>query len=89
MIYLYVKQKIEDFDRWYQVFKSHKDSQLKAGLKNLKLLKVMDEPNTIICLFEVGNIESARAFTNAPQISDIRNEAGVVGMPEVLFLEEF
>ena len=52
MHYLYVKHKVEDFDKWYAVFKSHEKSQEEAGFGKLKLLRDMSDANTIILIFE-------------------------------------
>jgi hypothetical protein len=44
------------------------------------------EENTIICLFSMDDIESAKAFTEAPEAGKARQESGIIGTPEVLFL---
>ena len=55
MPYLYVKQKVGDFEKWYTVFKSHEPAQKEAGLKDLKLFKDSDDENTIICMFRIDS----------------------------------
>jgi hypothetical protein len=88
MPYLYVKQKVRNFNDWHRVFKSHEGSHKDVGLKDLKLLRDANDETTIVCLFYVDDIESARAFTEAPEAEDAQLEAGIIGIPEILFLEE-
>lgn len=88
MAYLYVRQRVADFDHWYKIFKSHAQAQREAGLKNLQLLRDVADQNIIVCIFEVENLEKARAFTEAPEASIAQKESGIIGEPEVLFLEE-
>ena len=51
MPYLFVRQKVEDFDRWHDVFRSHGEAQKEAGLKDLQLLRDVSDPDTVVCLF--------------------------------------
>jgi len=88
MPYLFVKQKVEDFDKWYAVFKSHEEAQKEAGLKDLKLLRESKDANTIICFFYIENHESAKKFTEAPEASDALVASGIIGIPEVMLLDE-
>ena len=41
-----------------------------------------------MCIFKVDDIEKAKSFTEAPQVSDEQNESGKIGAPEVFFLNE-
>ena len=50
MPYLYVKQKVADFDKWYSVFKSNEKAQQEAGFTELQLLRDVADPNIIVLL---------------------------------------
>lgn len=88
MPYLLVRQKVEDYNKWYKVFKSHEEAQINAGLKDLQLLQDASDPNTIVCIFRIDDLEKARAFTQAPQAIEAQTQSGVIGKPEVLLLNE-
>ncbi len=62
MPYLLVKQYVEDFEKWYNVFKSHDDVQKEAGLKDLQLLRDNSDANTIVCIIKVNDIEKAKSL---------------------------
>ena len=88
MPFLYVKQTVEDFDKWYTIFNSHSGAQQDAGLKDVQLFKDNADPNIIVCLFKVDDIEKARAFTESPEAENAKGESGMIGEPEVLWLNE-
>ena len=88
MKYLYVKQKVEDFVKWYDIFKSHEKAQKEAGLKDLQLFRDEADPNTVICLFRVEDINKAKAFTRAPEAEEAQEQSGMIEPPEVLYLDK-
>ncbi len=88
MNYLFVRQKVEDFDKWYAVFTSHAEAQRQAGLVDLQLLRDVSDPNTIVCFFRVEDLEKARAFTGSPDAEDAQVDSGIIGTPDVLWLGE-
>jgi len=88
MPYLFVRQRVADFDQWYSVFRSHAEAQKEAGLKDLQLLRDAADPNIIVCFFTVEDIDRARAFTEAPQASEAQKESGVIGDPDIIWLDE-
>ena len=88
MPYLVVKQKITNFERWYAAFKSDAKAQKEAGLQDLVILKDMTDPNLIVCMFKIDNLEKAKAFTCSPNSGEFAELAGVIGKPDILFLEK-
>jgi len=88
MPYLLVKQKITDFERWYAIFKSDARAQKEAGLHDLVILKDMTDPKLIVCIFKIDSIEKAKTFTDSPGSGKSAELSGVIGTPEILFLEK-
>jgi hypothetical protein len=88
MPYLYVRQRVKDFDTWYSVFQSHTEAAEKAGLTDLQLLRDVSDENVIVCLFRIEDLARARAFTETPEASEAKTDSGIIGEPEVLWLEE-
>jgi hypothetical protein len=85
MPYLYVRQKVVDFDQWYSVFRSHDEAQQEAGLKDLQLLTDVGDPNIVVCFFKVDDVDKARAFTQSGDASEAQKESGMIGEPEILW----
>ncbi len=88
MQYLYVRQKVADYSKWLEVFESHAEAQKEAGLRDLQLLRDVNEPNIVVCIFRVEDVEKARVFTSAPQATKARQDSGIIDTPEVLWLEK-
>ena len=88
MTYMLCKHRVHDSERWPGFLTSHAEAQKRAGLHLLHLLRGTYDPNVIVYLFKVDNINSARAFTEAPEASKAGEESGVIGKPEIVLLND-
>ena len=88
MQYLLVKHRVKDFDRWYSVFRSHEEAQREAGLKDLQLFRDVADPNVVVVLFRVDDLDKVKAFTESPESYEAKEESGVIGEPEALWLNK-
>ena len=50
MPYLLVRHKVADFSKWKPVYDSHLPARQKAGLKEVHLLRNIDDPNEVVLL---------------------------------------
>ncbi len=87
MIQLLVRHKIEDFAKWKRVFDAHAKAQRDAGLRAKQVLRNVDDPNELILVFDVDDLDKARRFVTAPDVTAAKNEAGVVDQPDVYFVQ--
>lgn len=88
MKYLYVKQIVEDFDKWYKIFASHTEAQEKVGLCDLELMRDAFNPNIVTCLFRVQDLEKAIAFVGASEDKEAQKDSVMLEEPVMRFLEE-
>jgi hypothetical protein len=88
MLYLLCKHKVADFKKWHQVFEFHAEAQRKAGLHLLHLLRDAADPNNVVLLFRADDLKKARAFIETPDAHASAEKSGVIGVPEILFLNE-
>jgi hypothetical protein len=86
--YLFCRHKVVEYDAWRGVFDSHANAQREAGLHVLHVLRGADDPNLVVMLFRVDDVEKAKAFTEAPSASEAGRESGVIGPAEMLYLTE-
>jgi hypothetical protein len=86
MIHCLVRHKVADFPKWKDVYESNLKMRKDAGFKEEYLWSAVDNPNELYILFKVKDIESAKTFVNSPQIRDVMRKAGVIGEPELHFL---
>ncbi len=87
MRYMLCHNKVRDYEVWRRIFDSHKPLHVDAGLRLLKIWRSMEDDRDIYFLFEILDLEKARAFVTAPGNEQIGRDAGVI-KGEILYLEE-
>jgi len=82
-----VSLKVEDFDKWYSAFSSASGSREEAGI-HAKGHRNIDDPNNAVAIGTAPSKEEFLAFFTAPEMQETQKAAGILGPPEVKFLEE-
>lgn len=88
MSFVLVIKKIDDFDGWKTKFDAQLHARRRIGLIDLHILRDDSDPNTVTLLFGTTDLDKARAFVASNDWQDSMTEAGVVGQPQVQFLNE-
>ena len=88
MAHLMVHHKVEDFEKWKKVFDEHAAARAAAGCTGGELFQCANDPNDIVIRLSWDTAESAHAFTLSEETREVMAKAGVVGQPEILFLDE-
>ena len=52
------------------------------------LLRNIDDPNEVITLFELENVQKAREFSNSSDLRERMQEAGVADKPDIYLLSD-
>ena len=63
MPHLLVRHKVSDFSKWKSAYDAHSPARKEVGLKEEHLLRNMDNPNEVILLFEVNDLQKAKEFS--------------------------
>jgi hypothetical protein len=50
------------------------------------LLRGADDPNDLVLLFKASSLDRAKAFMSNPAVGEAMQKSGVVGKPDVTFL---
>ena len=87
MPYLLVRHKVADFSQWKPVYDNHLPARQKAGLKEVHLLRNIDDPNEVVLLFEAEDVQRARDFAASSDLRETVQRSGVVDRPDAYFLE--
>ena len=82
-----VSLKVADFDDWKATFDAHASAREEAGI-NAKAYQNIDDPNNPIAIGTASSKEEFLAFFTTPEIQEDQKKAGILGPPEVTFLEE-
>ena len=86
MRYLLVRHRVAEFDQWKSVYDAHLPARQKAGLKEVHLLRNIDDPNEVLLLFEAEDLQKAREFVDGSDLRAIMEKAGVVDKPDIYHL---
>ena len=62
-MHMLVRHKVSDFAKWKPVYDAHLSARQKAGLKEEHLFRNADDPNEVLLLFSVEDVDKAKAFT--------------------------
>ena len=86
MGHVLIRHKVADFATWKQGYEANSDQRHKAGLHEEQLMRNANDPNEVVILFEAEDQKRAEEFSNSPELREAMVKAGVVGKPEILFL---
>jgi hypothetical protein len=87
MIYLFIRLHATDYARWKEIFDIHLAARQAGGATDaIQVMRNVDDLNEITVLIGWKNLESARLFVQSVSLTESMQKAGVVGVPEILFL---
>ena len=81
-----VRHTVEDFDKWHPVFTEHASARKDHGSKGARLFRNAEKPNEITILMDWDSFDNARAFFASDTLRSAMQGGGVVGQPDVSFL---
>lgn len=88
MPYLLVRHKVKDYLLWKLEFVEHAGTRKATGSLGGMLFQSLDDPNEIVVLMQWEDLASARAFMASAELREAMERAGVLGKPDVVFLEK-
>ncbi len=88
MIHVVVRHKVADFSRWKDAFDAHLSMRKAGGEINHRLFLSVDDPRDITIVMDWDGLERARRFIGSDDLKQAMQKAGVVGEPEIRFLED-
>ena len=88
MAHILVHHKVEDYTKFKAAFDGHAAFRSQSGSKGGKVFQSTSNPNDLFILLEWNSLENAQKFAQTYNLKQAMQSAGVVGMPEVYFVEE-
>lgn len=84
---LVTKHVVEDYAKWKTAFDEARDARHAAGEKTYHIFLTKGEPHKLMLLFEWDDLEKARKYFGSEDLRKTMRQAGVIGQPEIHFLE--
>ena len=88
MIKTLMYHKVQDFDKWKDVFDNFSDVRKAAGEISFSTGTLHNEPNTAFVLNTWNSNEDFQAFVGSSELAEGMKNAGVLEAPNVIILEE-
>jgi len=88
MIHMIIRHKVADYSRWKEAFDAHLNTRKAAGETDYRVLQSVDDPREVTIFLDWDSLERARRFAGSEDLRQAMQKAGVVGDPEVRFLED-
>ena len=87
-VYVMVKHNVEDYDKWKPMYDEHGPVRKKHGSTGATVYKVQGNPNELVVMTEWPDMKSAQSFAQDPGLPEVMKRGGVMGQPEIYFLEQ-
>jgi hypothetical protein len=88
MVYLFVRQRVEDYAMWREGYDNHAAARQAGGATGeVYILRNTDDPLEITTLLGWNDLGRAKTFAQSASLKQAMQNAGVVGQPEIRFLE--
>lgn len=87
MPYLLVRHKVRDFSQWKSEYDAHLPAREAAQLRELHLLRNVEDGNEVVGLWEAEDLGKAREFAGSEDLRQVMERAGVVDQPDIYFLD--
>ena len=82
-----VSLKVNDLDQWKATFDGHASAREAAGI-NATAHRNLDDEGNAVAIGTAPSKEAFIAFFAAPEMQEVQKQAGVMGPPEITFLEK-
>jgi hypothetical protein len=88
MIYLFIRQLVVDYARWKEGFDNHLAARQAGGATDeAYVMRNVDDPNEMIVILGWRDLAQARTFSQSVSLQAAMQKMGVIGAPELRFLE--
>jgi heme-degrading monooxygenase HmoA len=87
MIHVMIRHKVAEYTRWKEAFDAHHTARKHAGETGCRLYQNVEDPREVIIFSDWDSLEQARTFMTSEEVRKTMQQAGVVGAPEIQFVE--
>ena len=85
---LLIRHHVADYPAWKAVFDEHEPTRRANGSQGGWLFRDTANPHEVLVLLAWDDLERARLFVDSDDLREAMIRAGVVGQPDIWFLED-
>lgn len=83
---LIIRHEVRDYAAWKQAFDGHADARARAGVIGHAVNRSTRNPNVVVIYLQAESLAALRAFAATPDLKQVMQAAGVVGAPDLSFV---
>ena len=87
MIHVMVRHKVSEYSRWKEAFDAHHTTRKHAGETGCRMYQSVEDPRDIVIVSDWDSLEQARKFMTSDDLRNAMQQAGVIGSPDVQYVE--
>ena len=87
MVTLFVRHQVEDYGKWREGYDGNAAMIAGLGVREASVYRSVDDGNNLTVSHDFDSIDAARKFAGSDELKAAMQELGVVGHPEVWFVE--
>jgi len=88
MASMLVQHQVKDFSEWKNVYDSVADLRTSNGELSDQIFRDASDPNKLTAIFKWDSLANAQKYAKSPELKAAMEKAGVVGPPDIYFLNE-
>lgn len=78
--------KTKEYSAWKSGFDNTEEMRKAGGLTNTRILRSTDDPNELFIESDTSDVAKAKQFLTSPDVRSSMEKSGVIGQPEIHFL---
>jgi hypothetical protein len=88
MVRLFVRHDVTDYGKWRAGYDDFDSTRRSMGVKGDAVYRNVENGNDITVYHDFDSIEMAKSFAGSSQLREVMGQAGVVGQPQIWFVEQ-
>ncbi|MGD0005277.1 MAG: antibiotic biosynthesis monooxygenase [Anaerolineaceae bacterium] len=88
MASMLIQHQVKDYAAWKKVFDSAIEMRTSSGELSAQVYRDASDPNKVTTINKWNSLANAQKFAHSPELKAAMEKAGVVGAPNVSFLNE-
>ena len=88
MARLFVRHSVTNYKTWRQAYDAFDSERKSLGVTGHAVFQSADDPNEVTAWHDFATIDGARRFASSSRLKDVMERAGVMGVPQIWFVNE-
>ena len=83
-----VKHAVQNYSKWKQIFDKEDTAMKAGGCLRFGLYRDETDANNLVVFLEFDSAKNAKTFCESDRIKNVMQAAGVIGRPEIIYLNQ-